>query len=77
VNVGDKSAMYIRVSYTEGTYCIVLISFGEYFYGVCCNLCNVWMCVCVGILLTCVLVFTLFFCIVLFMHIYSYLFCLC
>jgi len=34
--------------------------------------CNVWICVCVGALVMCVLVFTVF-CIVSFMYIYSYL----
>jgi len=41
------------------------------------------MCVCVGVLVICILVFTVscvvctvFFCIVSFMYIYSYLFCL-
>jgi len=50
--------------------------------------CDVWVCVCVGfvmfgVLVICVLVFTVlrivctvFFCIVSFMYIYSYLFCL-
>ena len=43
--------------------------------------CNAWVCECVGFvtygdLVTCVLVFTMFFCIVSFMYIYSYLFCL-
>jgi hypothetical protein len=47
-----------------------------------CGFCNVWVCVCVGVLVTYVLVFTAFcivctefFCIVPFMYIYSYLFC--
>jgi len=52
--------------------------------------CNVWVCVCVGVLVICVLVFAVFcivctvffvlfvlgFCIVSFMYIYSYLFCM-
>jgi len=60
---------------------IVTISLGCLLYFGCFNLfCNVWVCVCVGVLVICVLVFTVFcivycvFCIVSFMHIYSYLF---
>ena len=48
-----------------------------------CGFCNVWVGVCVGVLVIYVLVFTVFcivctvfFCIVSFMYIYSYLFCL-
>ena len=37
-----------------------------------CGYCNVWVCVCVGVLVICVFVFMCFF-IVSFMHIYSYL----
>ena len=62
---------------------IVTISFGNIVYCGCFNLfCNVWVYVCVGVLVICVLTFTVFriactiFCIVLFMYIYSYLFCL-
>ena len=35
-----------------------------------CGFCNLWVCVCVGVLVICVLVFTVF-CIVSFMYIYS------
>jgi hypothetical protein len=56
-------------------------------YFVMCGFCNVWVCVCVGFvmsgsLVTCIIVFTVFciisteICIVSFMYIYSYLFCL-
>jgi hypothetical protein len=56
--------------------CILYCGCFNWFY-------NVWVCVCVGVLVICVLVFTAFcivctlvFCTVSFMYIYSYLFCL-
>ena len=63
---------------------IVTISFGCILYCGCFNLFyNVWVCVCVGVLAICTpvfivfrIVFTVFLCIVPFMYIYSYLFCL-
>ena len=64
--------------------CIVTISLGDILYCGCFNLfCNVWVWVCVGVLVICMLVFTVFcifffcvVCIVSFTYIYSYLFCL-
>jgi len=46
-----------------------------------CGSVYVWVCVCVGVLVICILVFTVFllfvlFCTVLFMFVYSYMFCL-
>jgi len=87
----DKSAMYVKV-----LDCIMTTSFRYFLYCGCFNLfCNVWVCVCVGfvmcwcsdncvgVLVICVLVFTVFLFfvlrlnIVLLMYIYSYVFCLC
>jgi len=73
--LGDKIAMYIRV-----LDCIMTTVFGHILYCGCFNLfCNVWVCVCVGfvmcgcsdncvgILVICVLVFTVFlFCVLFF-----------
>ena len=68
----------VWASVCMGLQCVVVRMFG---------FCNVWLCVCVGFVirrrfdnymgvwLMCVLVFTVF-CIVSFMFIYSYLFCL-
>jgi hypothetical protein len=70
--LGGKSATYIRVlDY------IVTTSSG---YTVCCGcfnlFCNVWVCVCVGVLVICVLVFTVLYCLycVLYYFVYVYLF---
>ena len=55
--------------------CVVIISFGVILYYGCCNaLCNVWVCVRVGVLVMRVLVFTVF-CVV--CTVFSLLFGLC
>jgi hypothetical protein len=67
-----KSTMHIRVTLYWG-YLIVLWLFYVVciLYCGCFNLsCNVWVWLCVGVLVICIIVFTVF-CIVLFMYIYS------
>jgi hypothetical protein len=77
--LGDKSTLYIRVTYTEGTclYCDCFILVCILYCGCFTLFCNVWVCVCVGVLVICVLVFTVF-CIVctvfLYCFVYVYLF---
>ena len=76
---GDKSTMYIRVTqYWEYLIVLWLFHLVCILNCSCFNLfCNVWVCACVGVLVICVLVFTVF-CIVctvfLYCFVYVYLF---